>query len=177
MPTILELYGQKIPGKSREKFCPFAHRQGRQRRTNILPREYAWPGRNGLGPPYRIIHEQYKYISLPEPELYDLTTDKDEKDNLFWKKNRLARSLDKKLMNLVAAYSLPGGSKKPDSRRQLSDTDTKHLQTLDTFPPSPIKPTPISIPKKELFLKSNSLKSGKRSKKETWTRPNHDCKI
>jgi tetratricopeptide (TPR) repeat protein len=82
----------------------------------------------GWAPLTGIIHQQYKYIALPEPELYDLTTDHNEKDNLFWKKNRLARDLDKRLMDLVSRYSTRAGA--ADSRRQLTESDTKHLQTL-----------------------------------------------
>ena len=51
----------------------------------------------GWAPLLGIIQGDYKYISLPEPELYHLKNDKGETDNLFRKKNRLAKELDKKL--------------------------------------------------------------------------------
>lgn len=131
MPTILKLYGLEIPGEIQGK--NFAHlltgKKEKKERTFYIESMH---GKEEMGwaPLTGIIHEQYKYISLPEPELYDLSTDSEEKENLFWKKNRLARSLDKKLMNLVSTYSAGGGSKESDSRRQLSESDTQHLKTL-----------------------------------------------
>jgi arylsulfatase A-like enzyme/Tfp pilus assembly protein PilF len=131
MPTILELYGQKISGEVQGQ--SFVHlltgAPEKEERTYYIESMH---GKEEMGwaPLTGIIHEHYKYISLPEPELYDLTTDSNEKDNLFWKKNRLARDLDKRLMNMVARYSTGGKTGKTDSRRQLTESDTKHLQTL-----------------------------------------------
>ena len=131
MPTILELYGQEIPGQIQGQ--SFAHlltgNKEKEARTFYIESMH---GKEEMGwaPLTGIIHQQYKYIALPEPELYDLTTDHNEKDNLFWKKNRLARDLDKRLMTLVSRYSTGGKAGKADSRRQLTESDTKHLQTL-----------------------------------------------
>jgi tetratricopeptide (TPR) repeat protein len=131
MPTILELYGQEIPVEIQGQ--SFAHlltgHKEKEERTFYIESMH---GKEEMGwaPLTGIIHEQYKYISLPEPELYDLTTDSNEKDNLFRKKNRLARDLDKRLMNLVSGYSTRGKTGEADSRRQLTESDTKHLQTL-----------------------------------------------
>jgi arylsulfatase A-like enzyme/Flp pilus assembly protein TadD len=131
MPTILELYGQEIPGQIQGQ--SFAHlftgQKEKKERTFYIESMH---GKEEMGwaPLTGIIYEQYKYISLPEPELYDLTADSNEKDNLFWKKNRLARDLDKKLMNLVSGYSTGDRTGEGDSRRQLTESDTKHLQTL-----------------------------------------------
>ena len=127
MPTILELFGRGIPGEIHGQ--SFVHllsgHKDKKERTFYIESMH---GKEEMGwaPLTGIIHEQYKYISLPEPELYDLTTDSSEKHNLFLEKNRLARDLDKKLMNLVSKYST--GSR--ESRRQLTESDTKHLQTL-----------------------------------------------
>jgi arylsulfatase A-like enzyme/Flp pilus assembly protein TadD len=131
MPTILELYGQEIPGEIQGQ--SFAHlltgHLDKKERTFYIESMH---GKEEMGwaPLTGIIYEQYKYISLPEPELYDLTADSNEKDNLFWKKNRLARDLDKRLMNLVSGYSTRGRTGEAYSRRQLTESDTKHLQTL-----------------------------------------------
>lgn len=131
MPTILELYGQEIPGQIQGQ--SFAHlltaHKEKKERTFYIESMHGKEER-GWAPLTGIIYEQYKYISLPEPELYDLTTDSNEKDNLFWKKNRLAREMDERLMNLVSRYSTRDKTDGADSRRQLSERDTKHLQTL-----------------------------------------------
>ena len=44
-----------------------------------------------------LLHRNYKYVSLPDPELYDLGADRAEKRNLFLRKNILARDMDKRL--------------------------------------------------------------------------------
>jgi arylsulfatase A-like enzyme/Flp pilus assembly protein TadD len=131
MPTILELYGQKIPAEIQGK--SFAHwltgHQDQKERAFYIESMH---GKEEMGwaPLTGIIYEQYKYISLPGPELYDLSIDTSESDNLFWKKNRLARDLDKRLLDLVSRYSTGGKTGEADSRRQLTESDTKHLQTL-----------------------------------------------
>jgi len=129
MPTVLELYGQEVPDDI----------QGRSF-TNLLkgkkeknPRTFyieSMHGKEEMGwaPLTGIIYNQYKYISLPEPELYDLNADPKEKDNLFWKKNRLAKSLDNRLLKMVKTYS--AAQSKSISKRKLTAEDKKHLQSL-----------------------------------------------
>lgn len=131
MPTILELYGQEIPGQIQgQSFAHLLTRGKEKKERTFYIESMHGKEEKGWAPLTGIIYEQYKYISLPEPELYHLTTDSNEKNNLFWKKNRLARDLDKRLMNLVSKYSIPGKAGEADSRRQLTESDTKHLQTL-----------------------------------------------
>jgi len=52
-----------------------------------------------------IIDGKIKYISLPKPELYDISKDPFETDNLFIKKTFLARELDAKLKKTVLSLS------------------------------------------------------------------------
>jgi tetratricopeptide (TPR) repeat protein len=73
-----------------------------------------------------IIDGPYKYISLPEPELYQLENDPAEKNNLVRVKSNVSRNLDKKLGELVLRYSRASG----DSKRDLSKKDIQHLQSL-----------------------------------------------
>ena len=129
MPTLMELYGMNTPeGNQGKSFIQTL--QG-----NELPggRDFYFESMHGKdemnwAPLMGILHENYKYISLPEPELYDLKSDGIEKDNLFWKKNRTAKELDKKLMKMAAAYSKAAGE--TDARRELTAEDKKHLSTL-----------------------------------------------
>jgi len=131
MPTILELYGQKVPGEIQgQSFVDLLDGSPEKKDRTFYIESMHGKEEMGWAPLSGIIYEQYKYISLPEPELYDLTTDSNEKNNLFWKKNRLARDLDKRLMNLVSRYSTGGKTGEADSRRQLTESDTQHLQTL-----------------------------------------------
>lgn len=127
MPTILELFGMDEPDniQGRSFLGLLAGREEEKPRTFYFEsmhgqEEMGWAPLTGL------IHEKYKFISLPEPELYDLDTDSLETKNLFWKQNRLARSLDNRLMEMVQTYSITGTS----SRRKLTGTDKQQLQSL-----------------------------------------------
>lgn len=131
MPTILELYGQKVPEQIQgQSFVHLLTGAPEKKERTFYIESMHGKEEMGWAPLAGIIYEQYKYISLPEPEMYDLTTDSSEKNNLFWNKNRLARDLDKRLMNLVSRYSTGGKTGEADSRRQLTESDTQHLQTL-----------------------------------------------
>ncbi len=68
----------------------------------------------------------FKYIQLPEAELYDLASDPGETDNLYLKKNIQARGLDKKLQAMMLGLAGKGGSE----RRTLSEAYRRHLAAL-----------------------------------------------
>ncbi|NIM14667.1 MAG: sulfatase-like hydrolase/transferase [Candidatus Aminicenantes bacterium] len=132
MPTVLEMYGQETPGTIHGKSFTnlLTGKKDENQRTFYIESMH---GKEEMGwaPLTGIIKDRYKYISLPEPELYDLANDTKEKENLFWKKNQVARSLDKTLMNLVKTYSLPATASPGSSgRRTLTQTDKQHLQSL-----------------------------------------------
>jgi len=154
MPTILELYGREIPGEIQGQ--GFTHLlsgdKDKKERTFYFETMHE-KEEMGWAPLTGIIDEQYKYISLPEPELYDLTTDSNEKHNLFLEKNRLARDLDKKLMNLVSKYAA-GGS---ETRRQLTASDTKHLQTLGYISAFSDKTNTNLDPKKGIIVENQFM--------------------
>lgn len=129
MPTVLELYGLDTgpgPGVQGESLIPLLAGEEKGEERTFYAESMYGKEEYGWAPLTAIIHENYKYISLPEPELYDLHRDAGEKDNLVWKKNRLARELDKKLSKLAAGYS----TKDIDSRRELTQEDRAHLESL-----------------------------------------------
>ncbi|MEN8222700.1 MAG: sulfatase-like hydrolase/transferase [Acidobacteriota bacterium] len=80
----------------------------------------------GWSPVTGIISNNYKYISLPEPELFNLNSDPEESSNLFSKKTDIARALDKKLS---VFYSNIAG-KSSSGKRELSKQDRDHLASL-----------------------------------------------
>jgi len=49
--------------------------------------------------------EKYHYIQAPKPELYDLSKDPDEKENLYSQKKAVAEELQARLTSLVDRYS------------------------------------------------------------------------
>jgi arylsulfatase A-like enzyme/Tfp pilus assembly protein PilF len=127
MPTVLDLLGVGIPpavqGRS---FRPlFKGRTEKEQRTLYFESLYGKEEMN-WAPLTGLLYHNYKYVSLPEPELYDLRADRLEKTNLFKRKNIVARDLDKRLARFVGEQSQLGG----DSRRELSAGDKEQLQAL-----------------------------------------------
>lgn len=132
MPTLLELYGMKqstaVQGTS---LLPFLAGKEQEKDRTLYIESMHGKEEMGWAPLTGIIDGNYKYISLPQPELYDLAADGHEKENLFFKKNVLAKQLDKKLMKLVKTYSTASSkNNSSDSQRQLSTGDKQHLQSL-----------------------------------------------
>lgn len=127
MPTILELYGVEIPiGIQGKSFAKLLDGKGEKEERTIYIESMHGKEELGWAPLTGIIDDRHKYISLPEPELYNLEKDKQEKNNLFLKKNKLAKEMNNKLMKLLAKHSTHGRN----TRRELTEEDKKHLQTL-----------------------------------------------
>jgi len=162
MPTILDLYGLNIPGSIQGKSFIHMLREGDERDNDNNNRDFYFESMHGKNemnwaPLMGIINRDYKYISLPEPELYDLKSDGAEKNNLFWKKNRTAKELDKKLMKMMNNYSKSAVD--VDTRRKLTTGDKKHLESLGYISSFSNKTNTgtITDPKKGIVL-DNSIK-------------------
>jgi len=80
----------------------------------------------GWSPLTGIISHEFKYISLPEPELYNLTTDPGESVNLITDKRDIAKALDRKLGEFYSRSSGINSS----GKRELSEQDRDHLASL-----------------------------------------------
>jgi len=126
MPTVLDLTGitkkGDIQGKSLEEMINGEQSDGDRTiyfETMYGKEEFNWAPLTG------IIEGDYKYISLPRPELYDIKKDPLEKDNLFRKKGPLLREMDEKLKKTILKYSGKG-----DSKRELGKEDLEHLKSL-----------------------------------------------
>jgi arylsulfatase A-like enzyme/Flp pilus assembly protein TadD len=157
MPTILEMYGLDIPAHVQgHSFVNLLAGETEEKERTFYVESMHGKEEMGWAPLTGIIDGQYKYISLPEPELYDLSTDTKEKENLFRKKNYQAKQLDKKLMRLVKTYSTaPAGAKnEAGSQRQLSAGDKQHLQSLGYISAFSGKADTNLDPKKGILLKN-----------------------
>jgi len=127
MPTVLDLLGVDIPPavQGRSFLSLLRGRSEKEERTYYFESLYGREEMN-WAPLTGLLRQDLKYISLPEPELFDLRADPGEKQNLFLRKNVLARDLDKRLANFVAAHSQFDSR----TRRELSAGDKEQLQAL-----------------------------------------------
>jgi len=84
LPTILDALGVEAPKVSGSSLLPVA--QGRGATPGPSYFESLSPALNrGWAPLYGIVDRERKYIELPVPELYDLSADPDEGENLVAK--------------------------------------------------------------------------------------------
>jgi arylsulfatase A-like enzyme/Flp pilus assembly protein TadD len=154
MPTLLELYQLSIPADVHGKSIANLLRGKKESKKRTFYAE-SMHGKEELGwaPLMSIIDGEYKYISLPEPELYHLEADPNEKTNLFRKKNYLSKNMDKKLSRLVKGYSTPKASG-GDPQRHLTGSDKQHLQSLGYISAFSAKSATNLDPKKGILLKN-----------------------
>jgi tetratricopeptide (TPR) repeat protein len=127
MPTVLDLLGATIPPAVQgSSFLSMLNgRSEKEKRTFYFESLYGREEMN-WAPLTGLLYRNYKYVSLPDPELYDLSSDRGEKLNLFLRKNIVARDMDKRLAGFVADHSQRGG----ETRRELSAGDKEQLQAL-----------------------------------------------
>jgi arylsulfatase A-like enzyme len=129
-PTLLELLGAAAPaGMQGESFAARLTRDLPETpRSFYLESLYGKEDMN-WAPLTGFIDDHLKFISLPQPELYDLAADPGERVNLFLRRNAQARELDRKLRDFLGRYGqgAPAGTA---SSRGLSEEDRRHLQAL-----------------------------------------------
>jgi arylsulfatase A-like enzyme/tetratricopeptide (TPR) repeat protein len=126
LPGLLELFKTPVPeavqGKS---FWPLVEGRETGRREIYFeslygPEEFDWAPLTGL------IDGPHKYISLPDPELYDLDADPKEANDLVAGHRETAVAIDRKLAAFVRRTAAASGP----TRRGLSATDVKALTSL-----------------------------------------------
>jgi len=155
MPTLLELKGiKKTENLQGKTLMPLLNGEKLSKRSPIYIESMFGKEEMGWAPLSGLIHGEYKFISLPEPELYHLKADPGEKQNLFRSKSHIAKKMDKKLASLVLKYS----SASKGTKRELSPEDIRHLRSLGYISAFSSKSENAIDPKKGIVFK-NWLKS------------------
>jgi hypothetical protein len=97
LPTVLDALGMPIPGETRGTSLLEAAQAGAALHGSSYFEALTGAFSRGWAPLYGILDGGQKYIELPEPELYDVTSDPREQQN------QLAKSDASRLRGLLAA--------------------------------------------------------------------------
>lgn len=108
-PTILDFLGYPIPqqmqGKSLKSLLFHPGKEFRQ----LLYTESFYPRLHfGWHELKAVFWKKYKYIDTRIPELYDLSIDPGEKDNLYLKKNQIAKRMKRMLQEFQSQWKVRG---------------------------------------------------------------------
>ncbi len=127
MPTLLEMYRLPAPaGVQGRSFARLLTGGGSEEPEPAYFESMQGMEEMGWAPLTGLLRGPYKYIRLPQPELYDLTADPGEKRNLYLQKNVLAREMDRLLSNRLRLIT----SQQEAARQSLSGSDRENLRAL-----------------------------------------------
>jgi len=133
MPTVLHLLGLEKdldhgPSFQGRDLLPLLGKDKREQTDRALYFE-SFYGRdeNNWAPLVGVTVNDWKYISLPEAELYQLNQDPNEKNNLFAQNQETAVDLDAKLKQLLQNQEEQG---RPASHQTITAQDKMKLESL-----------------------------------------------
>ena len=127
LPSLLELNKFAIPKNIQgQSFVNLIQGKKDKKKRTIYFESLFGQEENNWAPPIGIIDDNLKYISLPEPELYDLKNDAPEKNNLFEKQRKIAANMKKRL----AQFRYNARVSPNTSKRKLSQSDIRNLESL-----------------------------------------------
>jgi arylsulfatase A-like enzyme/tetratricopeptide (TPR) repeat protein len=148
MPGLLELMKISPPDEVQGRsFWPLVDGREKERREVYFEslfgqEEFDWAPLTGL------IDGPYKYISLPDTELYNIDADPGETRNLFADCQETAQAIDRKLEALVQRTELATDPK----RRALGTVDIKKLTALGYISGFAAKLASMTDPKRGIDL-------------------------
>ncbi|TNF82720.1 MAG: tetratricopeptide repeat protein [Acidobacteria bacterium] len=126
LPTILEATGHEIPsGVQGRSLLPLVLGEDEPSERSVYTESLYPLLHYGWSPLRSIRTRTHKFIDAPDPELYDLTADREESENVLLKDRRLARELKDRLTELVAEIEREG-----IDRAGTADLDEETLQQL-----------------------------------------------
>jgi len=128
MPTVLSLLGWDTPEQVQGRnLLPMIRGRRSSDPTPHYLESLFGKEENNWAPLTGLQEGPYKYIALPEPELYDLDKDPLESDNVFAVQSHRAREMDKKLGEIVKTLAASSPAPSP---RKLDEHDIEKLQAL-----------------------------------------------
>ena len=127
MPTVLDIFGIQAPGAVQGRSLrPALEGRPLKPRDPLYFESLFGLEENNWAPLTGLIAGDLKYVSLPEPELYDLGEDRLERRNLAAARTEEARALDRRLGEFV----LGNASTRAADRRTPSESDLQKLTAL-----------------------------------------------
>ncbi len=127
MPTVLDLFGIPAPGAVQGRSLrPALDGRPLEPRDPLYFESLFGAEENNWAPLTGLIAGDLKYISLPDPELYDLGRDRRESRNLAAERTDEARAMDRRLGEFV----LGNGSTRAADRRAPTEDDLRKLTAL-----------------------------------------------
>lgn len=153
LPTILELYGLEA-GKGIQGRSLVPHFRGR---AKIPPPPIYVESQYGLeemgwAPLTGMIDGDWKYLSLPRPELYDLRNDPGERENLHdARPDQAGRMKDR-----LASYASSQAGARAETGRGLTAEDLRGLESLG-YVSSAARASPSNVDPKDGIVRNTRL--------------------
>lgn len=127
LPSLLELNNYAIPKNiSGQSFVNLIQGKKEKKKRTIYFESVFGHEENNWAPPIGIVDNNFKYISLPEQELYDLKNDANETNNLFDNQRKFAGDMRSKLEQLMFDSAINNNP----TKRKLSRSDIRKLESL-----------------------------------------------
>ena len=140
LPTVLELYrlppAPGMQGQSFARLLTSGMEPGQPQAPRYFESMYGLE-EMGWAPLSGLMRGSFKYVSLPRPELYDLESDPRERDNLYLKKNPLAKQLARELDDRLRQITQTG---RTALRSRPTRRDQAHLRALGYLASTDIGP-------------------------------------